>query len=132
MKEGLVEEVARKVLLSSGFEDAELSVLLVNDRRMRELNRDYRGKDKTTDVLSFAMQEGESVPGEKTLLGDVVISLPVAKRQASEKGHSLEREVTILLIHGILHLLGYDHEQDEREARRMERLEKRLLAKIEM
>lgn len=113
-------------------EGAELSVLLVNDRRMRMLNRQYRGKDKTTDVLSFAMREGEQMPGEPMLLGDVVISLPTAGRQAAEKGHPLEREVAILLIHGILHLLGYDHEQGEREARRMERLERKLLKKLQL
>lgn len=132
MKKGLIEGVARAVLSAQKCEGAELSVLLVNDRRMRVLNRQYRGRDKTTDVLSFAMREGEPMPGEPLLLGDVVISLPTAGRQAAEKGHSLEREVAILLIHGILHLLGYDHEQGEREAQRMERLEKRLLAKIEM
>ncbi|MDH4100076.1 MAG: rRNA maturation RNase YbeY, partial [Nitrospirota bacterium] len=95
------------------------------------LNRDYRGKDKTTDVLSFSMHEGEAIPGEETLLGDVVISLPVAERQAAEKGHSLEQEVTILLIHGILHLLGYDHERGEEEARKMEGLERQLLKKVQ-
>lgn len=124
--------MARTVLTALKLDSAELSVLLVNDRRMRALNCDYRGKDRPTDVLSFAMGEGEPIQGEPSVLGDVVISLPTAWRQAAEKGHPLEREVTILLIHGILHLLGYDHEGEEREALKMERLEKRLLAKTEM
>lgn len=100
--------------------EAEVSLALVDDCEMRELNRTYRGVDASTDVLSFAMQE--SAAGEpqivdareEALLGDVVISLETAARQAEEYGHSLEREAGFLLAHGILHLLGYDHEEPAR------------------
>lgn len=98
-----------------------LSVLFTSDRRMRELNREWRQKDRPTDVLSFP---GADTP-EGRHLGDVAISVPTARRQAAEAGHSLERELRILLLHGVLHCLGYDHEEDDGE---MERLEARLRA----
>jgi probable rRNA maturation factor len=94
----------------------EVAVAIVADRRVRDLNRRYRGKDAATDVLSFPADE----PGE---LGDVVIALGVARRQASQAGHSLATEFRVLALHGLLHLLGYDHERD---AGQMRRLEQRL------
>ena len=107
---------------------AELGVLVVGDRRMRQLNRQYRKRDKSTDVLAFPLLEG---PGPQTaLLGDVVISLPMARRQARESNHSLDRELTVLLIHGILHLCGYDHERGVQEARRMQRRERAILRQV--
>lgn len=98
---------------------------LVADPEMRKLNARWRQTDRTTDVLAFA-QEGPA-PG---LLGDVVISIPTARRQARERGHSLRDELRILLIHGVLHLLGYDHEPGGAEARRMRQAEARLLKQI--
>lgn len=95
------------------------AVRFVGDRAMRALNRDYRQRDETTDVLSFP--GGPSPEGSH--LGDVVISVPQAKRQAAEKGHPAERELRILLLHGALHCLGHDHEADGGE---MDRLERRL------
>ena len=86
---------------------------------MRRLNRTYRGKDAPTDVLSFPGQETPEGPH----LGDVVIAVPVARRQAEAAGHSSERELRVLLLHGVLHCLGYDHETDDGT---MERLERRL------
>jgi probable rRNA maturation factor len=83
-----------------------LSILLCGDRRMRTLNREWRGTDLPTDVLSFSS-------GEKEFLGDIVIDVPHAARQARRRGHTLDREVQILLAHGLLHLLGYDHEEDD-------------------
>ena len=110
---------------------SELSVALVDDDEMRRLNRDYRGKDRTTDVLAFALREGEGTTvQEPGLLGDVVISVPAAARQAEDRGHSLERELAELLVHGILHLLGHDHERSPAEARRMFREQRRVLAEI--
>lgn len=105
---------------------AEVSVVLVDDNNIRELNRQYRGLDRSTDVLSFALREGdepEVINGpEETLLGDIVISLETAIRQADEYGHSLSRELAFLAVHGMLHLNGYDHETEtaEREMRRQE------------
>jgi probable rRNA maturation factor len=94
---------------------------------MRSLNRRYRGKDMTTDVLSFALREGMFPNIQPTVLGDIVISLPAASRQAAEAGHPLVREIERLLIHGLLHLIGYDHERGPREALKMERKERKLL-----
>jgi probable rRNA maturation factor len=95
----------------------ELTLVLTGDRRMRELNRRYRGKDRATDVLSFP---GEAAPGE---LGDVVISVETAERNARGLGRPLARELDVLALHGLLHVLGYDHETDDGT---MERLERRL------
>ena len=126
---GLRKKLAR-LLLSLGLPDAELSVLFIGDRAMRTLNNTYRGKDATTDVLSFSLREG-AFPGiQPEMLGDIVISLPVAERQARAAGHSTLRELERLLVHGLLHLLGYDHEQGSREARRMEGKERQLREKI--
>jgi len=95
----------------------DVSVALVSDRRMRALNRQFRGKDKTTDVLSF--------PSEKPFLGDIVIATGVAAKQARAAGHSIVTEVRVLALHGLLHLLGYDHD-DKADRGRMARVELRL------
>jgi probable rRNA maturation factor len=103
---------------------AELSLALVTDREIRDLNRQYRGKDKPTDVLSFPLADALC----PHLLGDVIISIETATRQAQRRGHALLEELQTLLIHGILHLLGYDHEISRREALRMRRKEQELKA----
>jgi len=116
---------ARRLLRGLRLPDAELSVLLVSDRYMRAFNRRYRGKDRPTDVLAFAQAEGHGrVPDG--LLGDVVLSVDTARRQARDHGTTLARESERLLIHGLLHLLGYDHERSPAEARRMQRRERVL------
>jgi probable rRNA maturation factor len=97
---------------------------------MRTLNRDYRGKDRVTDVLSFSMREGRFPDMQPALLGDIVISVPVAEKQARAAGHPLEREIERLLVHGLLHLMGYDHEQGLQQARKMRRKEEFLLKRI--
>lgn len=94
---------------------------------MRTLNRRYRGKDKPTDVLSFSLQEGEFAHIQPNILGDIVISVPTAARQAADAGHSFKKEIDRLLVHGLLHLIGYDHERGPREAARMRRKEQDLL-----
>lgn len=93
---------------------------------MRSLNRTYRGLDRPTDVLSFSQLEGQGTAARK-LLGDVVISWGAARRQAGEFGHALDVEMKRLLVHGILHLLGYDHEAGEDEAGEMREMEERYL-----
>ena len=120
----------RRLLAALGRQEAELSVLLVSDRVIRRLNREWRGKDRPTDVLSFAQHEGPGA-APAPLLGDVVISVPTAKRQARERGETLRGASERLLIHGVLNLLGYDHERSAPEARRMLRRERRLAAVLE-
>ncbi|MFT4412676.1 rRNA maturation RNase YbeY [Fredinandcohnia humi] len=102
-------------------EGSEVSITFVDNDRIQEINRDYRDKDQPTDVISFAMEEmgegeieivGEDLP---TILGDIIISIPRAKEQADDYGHSFMRELGFLSIHGFLHLLGYDHETPEEE-----------------
>jgi len=104
-----------RVLSALGLSGMELSVLLIDDAGMQELNRQYRGQDRPTDVLSFSQLEGEG-GGEGQLLGDVVISVETARRQAVRHRLSLEEEMALLLIHGTLHLAGYDHERSPEEA----------------
>lgn len=112
----------------------EISLTLTGDRRVHGLNRDYRGLDRPTDVLSFSLWEGQipppPPPGQPRLLGDVVISLDTAVRQAEEQGHGLLREVAWLISHGVLHLLGHDH-PDPEARERMKALEDRVLAILE-
>ncbi|NNU89207.1 rRNA maturation RNase YbeY [Anoxybacillus sp. CHMUD] len=102
-------------------DDAEVSVTFVDNEKIREINRDYRGKDQPTDVISFALEEmgeeeieivGIDVP---PVLGDIIISVPKAREQAEQYGHSFMRELGFLAVHGFLHLLGYDHETEEEE-----------------
>jgi probable rRNA maturation factor len=116
---------ARRLLAGLALDGAELSVLLVSDPEMRRLNREWRGRDRPTDVLSFAQGEGAGGAPDG-LLGDVVISVDSARRQAAERGETLGRAADRLLIHGLLHLLGYDHERSVAEARRMQRRERAL------
>lgn len=94
---------------------AELSILLCDDKTIHVLNREHRRKDKPTDVLAFAMREGAELAGGHALLGDVVISLQTARRQAKQHRRQLWDEVTMLLAHGLLHLIGYDHRTDAEE-----------------
>jgi probable rRNA maturation factor len=94
-----------------------LGVRFVGDREMRRVNRQFRGQDKTTDVLSFPGDPGDPH------LGDILVSVPTARRQAEAAGHDIDRELKTLLLHGVLHCLGYDHEADQGE---MERLERKL------
>jgi probable rRNA maturation factor len=104
---------------------SELSVALVDDEQMRGLNASYRGKDRPTDVLSFSMLEGEGAEHRGRLLGDVVIGIETAARQARQRRRALDDEVARLLIHGTLHLVGHDHVHDD-EARVMQAEERRL------
>ncbi len=118
---------AQRMLAALRLSRAELSVVLCDDPAIHALNRRHRRKDKPTDVLAFALGEGAPMPRAGRLLGDVVISLDTARRQAREHGHSLWAEVTLLLAHGLLHLVGYDHRTDEEEAQ-MNREAARLVA----
>lgn len=113
-----------------GLPPAEVSVTIVDDESIRRLNRDFRQVDRPTDVLSFPQWEpGETMEGygdEPIHLGDIVISFPRAQKQADAYGHSLEREIGFLAVHGFLHLLGYDHQTEEEERRMFARQEEIL------
>jgi probable rRNA maturation factor len=109
--------------------DVELSILLTDDAMISELNRRYLRKNGPTNVLAFPMSE-ESLSEKPAMLGDVVISVDTAMKESNQSGEPLEQTVSRLLIHGILHLLGYDHEKSRAESRRMKREEERLLALI--
>ena len=115
-----LKELADYLLLDKGFNDAEVSITFVDNSKIKELNKTYRDKDEVTDVLSF--------PIDEELLGEVIISLPRALEQAEDYGHSLRREVAFLMVHGLLHILGYNHKSDADKAE-MRRAEEELLEK---
>lgn len=129
--ERLIEDCARAALEEEDIsDDAEVSVMLVDNARIRELNREFREIDKETDVLSFPMgdEDGFEVdPGtDAILLGDIVISVEKAKEQSEEYGHSFKRETAFLLTHSLFHLLGYDHMTPEKEKEMFAKQEKVL------
>jgi probable rRNA maturation factor len=112
-----------------GCTSSELSVSIVGDRAIRILNREYLGKDRPTNVISFSMQEGEFSHLNPAMLGDVVISADIAAREAEEGGIPVYERIVFLMLHGILHLTGYDHERSgEKEAARMEAKESEIMA----
>ena len=123
-----LKKIAAAILATLEQEQTELSIVLVGDKEMRPLNLKYRKKNKTTDVLSFPADE--SMPLGSVLLGDVIISLEQARRQARERNKSLKSEMATLLTHGILHLLGYDHERSPRQAKIMAKLERKLFSHL--
>lgn len=131
----LLTAVAEKAARSEGFEDVEVSISIVTDEEIRKLNSEYRGIDRATDVLSFPMMdfEGEeAIIQEATdivMLGDIVISAERAQAQAVEFGHSFEREMAFLTVHGMFHLMGYDHEDPE-DARIMRSKEEKILSEL--
>lgn len=123
--------MAQRILDALGCPEAELSVSVVGDRTIRVLNREYLGRDKATNVISFAMQEGEFGSINPGLLGDVVISVDTAAREAEEAGQTFLERLYFLLLHGILHITGYDHERSgEAEATRMEAKEREIFSQL--
>lgn len=133
--EALLIRVCQSALRHEGWEQAEVSLLITDDEGIHELNRTYRGVDAPTDVLSFPLIDDDEgavatdVGVEVPHLGDIVISWQRAMAQAEEYGHSLEREFAFLSVHGLLHLLGYDHETEE-EARVMRDHEEAILGRL--
>ncbi len=131
----LIRKCCHAVLEHENFDEcAEVSVSFVDDSQIKELNRDFRNIDKSTDVLSFPLGEDDEYDYNNEtnayMLGDVIISLETAARQANEYGHSLEREVGFLTVHSMLHLLGYDHVNDKLEARIMREKEEVILSEL--
>ena len=132
--DGWVKRITRQILKTEEVASPyEVSLVFTDSETVRQLNRDYRGVDEPTEVLAFYMLPQEKVdssfalpPDGVTRLGEVIISYPQASEQAKEQGHSPERELTLLIIHGILHLLDYDHEEPEEESEMREK-ERELL-----
>lgn len=124
-----LKDDARKLLTAVGEQKSALSISLVDDTEIAILNREHRGKDKATDVLSFPLEPLHAEP--ERLLGDIVISVDTARRQAAEYDAPLQNEINRLLIHGILHVLGHDHEEPAQRSR-MEAEERRLAGVIGM
>ncbi|MEW6520309.1 MAG: rRNA maturation RNase YbeY [Thermodesulfobacteriota bacterium] len=124
-----MKKTAAALLRHAGRKHCELSILLVDDSRMTELNSTYRGLAGPTNVLSFPMA-AEPVATAPQLLGDIVISVETAAREAADCGRSVEDYLCILLVHGLVHLLGYDHERGADDAAAMTAMEKELLCKI--
>ena len=138
----LIRDKSKAILSLCGLKNVELSILTVNNQRIQDLNKKYRGIDKPTDVLSFPMGEYNpplppfnkggmrGLSAQPLLLGDVVLSMEKIQSQAREQGHSVDCELMMLLTHGILHLVGYDHERSLQEERRMRKKEGLILAKL--
>ncbi|MCR6629633.1 MAG: rRNA maturation RNase YbeY [Magnetospirillum sp.] len=133
--EAVVERMALAALAGAdcelGDDPLEISVVLADDATVQGLNRDWRGKDKPTNVLSFAAlddDEAPRVPGAPLLLGDIVLAFETCRDEARALGKPLSDHLSHLVVHGVLHLLGYDHEDDEAEAEEMEALETTILA----
>jgi len=124
-----IRRVVQRILTSLGLHEVEISLLLVDDKQIRELNRRFLCRDKPTNVLAFSMKEGEFSALHPHLLGDLVISIETARRQSRQSGLNEMEMITLLVIHGILHLLGYEHEGRKKEAREMAAKQKELFQK---
>jgi rRNA maturation RNase YbeY len=126
----LVKKSVLQIMAYLGCSEQELSVVFSNDRLLQKLNRTYRHKDRPTNVLAFPQVPTYASEPTSTILGDVIVSLPMAAREAHDLKQSLEERVIYLLLHGILHLLGYEHEGSAAQRRRMEALEQEVLAHL--
>ena len=132
MRAAWLRAIARRALAAEGVGGpAQVGVVIADDETVRELNQRFLGLDEPTDVLSFALAAADeapfALPPEEASLGEVVIAYPTAVRQAKEAGRTIEAEVAHLLVHGLLHLLGYDHQRPQEEVA-MRRQEKEILA----
>mgnify|MGYP000870734715 CR=1 FL=1 len=146
--QGFFEEVLDKTLKFLNLQtQVEVSLLLVDNDEIQNLNRDYRGIDNETDVLSFPMldldpsgrevwleelENGITADDQQVVLGDIVISVEKAEEQAEEYGHGLKRELGFLMVHGVLHLLGYDHEKSESEEQTMNAIQEAILEELSL
>ncbi|MBE6141044.1 MAG: rRNA maturation RNase YbeY [Firmicutes bacterium] len=114
-----LKKIIRKCLKEEKVKNANFTIIFIDDEKMHELNKKYRGVDRSTDVLSFAFEDNNKVWYNTRMLGEIYISIPKMKEQALEYGHSEKRELAFLVIHGLLHLLGYDHELGKKEEKEM-------------
>lgn len=130
VNEALVRRTAERLLVLTGMPDAELSLLLADDKQIAELNSSWRRKNGPTNVLAFSLTEGPDSAMALNMLGDIVISVEIAAREAEKAGLSLHSHLQELLVHGFLHLIGYDHEKSGSEAVRMHNKERELLQEL--
>ena len=119
IKHDFLPKIIDKCLELENVQNAIFTIIFIDDKKMQELNKTYRGIDRTTDVLSFAYEDNESKNYEYRLLGEIFVSIPKMEEQAKEYGHSYVRELSFLVVHGILHLLGYDHTLGKKEEEEM-------------
>ena len=114
-----LDKIINKALEMEGVDSSIFSIVFIDDEKMHELNKTYRGIDRTTDVLSFAFEDNNKLCYNIRQLGEIFISIPRMQQQAKEYGHSESRELSFLVVHGLLHLLGYDHTKGEKEEKEM-------------
>ncbi|MBU2591173.1 MAG: rRNA maturation RNase YbeY [Nitrospinota bacterium] len=126
----LIENICKSILLAMNREEGEVGLLFIDNKGIRVLNKEFRNIDKVTDVLSFSQIEGDFPNLTPNLLGDVVISTEKAKEQAAERGEKTVDEITFLIIHGMLHLVGFDHLDSQEGKEAMRKKEKEIFAII--
>lgn len=114
-----LDKIINKTLEMDGVDSSIFSIVFIDDEKMHELNKTYRGIDRTTDVLSFAFEDNNKLCYNIRQLGEIFVSIPRMQQQAKEYGHSESRELSFLVVHGLLHLLGYDHTKGEKEEKEM-------------
>ncbi|HIS11785.1 MAG TPA: rRNA maturation RNase YbeY [Candidatus Onthocola stercoravium] len=114
-----LDKIINKTLEMEGVDSSIFSIVFIDDEKMHELNKTYRGIDRTTDVLSFAFEDNNKLCYNIRQLGEIFVSIPRMQQQAKEYGHSEVRELSFLVVHGLLHLLGYDHTKGEKEEKEM-------------
>lgn len=125
-----LNEVLDYAIKKLNIDNSIFDIIFIDDEEMHKLNKEYRGIDRTTDVLSFALNDNKHIDALINSLGDVFISIPKMKSQAVEYGHSEKRELSFLALHGLLHLLGYDHTLGKKEEEEMFGLQKEILSEL--
>ena len=125
-----LNEVLDYAIKKLDIKNSIFDIIFIDDEEMHKLNKEYRGIDRTTDVLSFALNDNKHIDAIVNSLGDIFISIPKMKSQAEEYGHSEKRELSFLALHGLLHLLGYDHTLGKKEEEEMFGLQKEILNEL--
>ena len=125
-----LNEVIDYAIKKLDIKNSIFDIIFIDDEEMHKLNKEYRGIDRTTDVLSFALNDNKHIDAFVNSLGDIFISIPKMKSQAEEYGHSEKRELSFLALHGLLHLLGYDHTLGKKEEEKMFGLQKEILNEL--
>lgn len=125
-----LNEVLDYAIKKLKIDNSIFDIIFIDDEEMHKLNKEYRGIDRTTDVLSFALNDNKHIDAFINSLGDIFISIPKMKSQAEEYGHSEKRELSFLVLHGLLHLLGYDHTLGKKEEEEMFGLQKEILSEL--